>query len=51
MIRLKVGITKVVSVALVIFGMCGCSSVISNSERFYKDQPRRPINYREYLSN
>jgi hypothetical protein len=51
MIRLKVGITKVVSVVSVIAAMCGCSSVISNSERFYKDQPQRPINYREYLSN
>ena len=51
MIRLKVGITKVVSVVSVIAVMSGCSSVISNSERFYKDQPQRPINYREYLSN
>lgn len=29
----------------------GCSSVISNSESFYKGIPRRPINWREYLTD
>lgn len=28
-----------------------CSSVISNSEEFYKDMRRRAINWREYLSD
>lgn len=31
--------------------LSGCSSVISNSESFYKDMPRRPINWREYLTD
>jgi hypothetical protein len=29
----------------------GCSSVISNSENFYKDRPPRRINWREYLTD
>jgi uncharacterized protein YceK len=29
----------------------GCSSLISNSETFYRDMPRRPINWREYLTD
>ena len=29
----------------------GCASVISNSERFYENMPRRPINWREYLTD
>lgn len=28
-----------------------CASVIGNSEHFYKDMPRRPTNWREYLSD
>jgi hypothetical protein len=31
--------------------MWGCSSVIGNSEGFYKDRPRRPINWREYMTD
>ena len=31
--------------------MWGCSSVISNSDGFYKDRPRRPINWREYMTD
>jgi uncharacterized protein YceK len=51
MIRLKAVITKVVSIVSVIAAMSGCSSVISNSEGFYKDRPRRPINWREYMTD
>jgi hypothetical protein len=29
----------------------GCSSVISHSESFYRDISRRPINWREYLTD
>jgi hypothetical protein len=29
----------------------GCSSALSNSESFYRDIPRRPINWREYLTD
>ena len=29
----------------------GCSSVISSSENFYQNIPRRPINWREYLTD
>jgi hypothetical protein len=31
--------------------VCGCGSVISDSENFYKGIPRRPINWREYLTD
>jgi len=41
----------VLSIALLIAVLSGCSSVISDSERFYKDQPRGRINWREYMSN
>ena len=41
----------VLSIALLIVMLSGCSSVISDSERFYKDQPRRRTNYREYMSD
>ncbi|HEX7232215.1 MAG TPA: hypothetical protein VF452_17620 [Candidatus Binatia bacterium] len=51
MIRLKLVVTKVVSIVSVIAIMWGCSGVISNSEGFYKDRPRRPINWREYLTD
>jgi hypothetical protein len=36
---------------LLITVLSGCFSVISNSESFYKDIPRRPINWREYLTD
>jgi hypothetical protein len=36
---------------LLMIAVCGCSSVISNSESFYRDMPRRPINWREYLTD
>jgi len=41
----------VLSIVLLITVLSGCSSVISNSERFYNDRPRRPINWREYMSD
>lgn len=37
-------------VLLLITFASGCASVFSNSEDFYKDIPRRPINWREYTS-
>jgi hypothetical protein len=39
------------AIILLITLISGCSSVISNSESFYKDIPRRPINWREYLTD
>jgi uncharacterized protein YceK len=44
-------ITKAVSIVSVIAVLCGCSSVISNSDGFYKDRPCRPINWREYMTD
>jgi hypothetical protein len=38
-------------ILLLITAGAGCSSVISNSESFYRDIPRRPINWREYLTD
>jgi hypothetical protein len=29
----------------------GCASVISNSERYYQNMPRRAINWREYFTD
>jgi len=43
----KIGWSLVLLVTLV----SGCSSVIGNSEDFYKDMPRRRINWREYLTD
>jgi hypothetical protein len=40
-------LTLVLSLAL----LSGCASVIGNSENFYQDMPRRPTNWREYLSD
>ena len=51
MIRLKVVINTVVSIVSAIAIMWGCSAVIGNSEGFYKDRPRRPINWREYMTD
>ena len=39
------------SIILLITFVYGCSSVVSNSESFYKDIPRRPINWREYMTD
>ena len=39
------------SIVLLITVLSGCSSVIRNSEDFYKDRPPRRINWPEYLSD
>ena len=39
------------STILLIILACGCSSVIRNSEGFYEKIPRRPINWREYMTD
>ena len=41
----------VLSIALLIAVLSGCSSVIGDSERFYKDRPRQRTNWREYMSD
>ena len=44
--------TKTVLFLILVIGVIpGCSSAISNSESFYRDIPRRPINWREYLTD
>jgi hypothetical protein len=43
----KIGLYTVLLVTVA----SGCSSVISNSADFYKDMPRRRINWREYLTD
>jgi hypothetical protein len=43
--------TIVLAVVLLTSSLSGCSSVISNSESYYRDIPRRPINWREYLTD
>jgi hypothetical protein len=35
---------------LLVHLVCGCA-VLNNSASFYQDQPRRPINWREYTSD
>ena len=39
------------SIVLLATVLTACSSVISNSEGFYKNSPRRRINWREYLTD
>jgi hypothetical protein len=39
------------SVVLLTTVLSSCSSVVSNSASFYKDIPRRPINWREYMTD
>jgi hypothetical protein len=39
------------SVMLLITLVSGCGSVVANSESFYQNMPRRPINWREYLTD
>jgi len=48
---LAVVIDKVISMMFLIVVLSGCSFVISDSEEFYKDRPRRPINWREYMTD
>ena len=47
MTMMRIGLSIILLITLV----SGCSSVISNSENFYKDIPRRPINWREYMTD
>ena len=50
--RPKLTLKKIVlSIALLINVVSGCSSVVSNSERYYRDIPRQPIKWDEYLNN
>ena len=46
-LALSLALSMILPIALV----SGCSSVISNSESFYEKIPRRPINWREYLTD
>jgi hypothetical protein len=43
--------TMVPFALLLLILVSGCSSIFSNSERYYQNQPRRPINWREYLTD
>ncbi len=43
----KIGLAMVLLITI----LSGCSSVVSNSEKFYQDRPRRPINWREYMTD
>jgi hypothetical protein len=45
--RRKIGVIVVLLMTI----LAGCSSVIRNSEDFYKDRPPRRINWREYLTD
>ena len=47
----RLSIRSALYVVLLITFLSGCSSVIKNSEDFYKDMPRRRINWREYLTD
>ena len=50
--RLENAVTGIVlSIILLITSVSGCSSVISNSESYYQNIPRRPINWREYMTD
>ena len=50
--RLKLSVRNIsLSIDLLATVVSGCSSVIRNSEEFYKDIPRRRINWREYLTD
>jgi hypothetical protein len=51
LVRVVIMKTTVLLIITLIAIMWGCSSVISNSEGFYKDRPRRPINWREYMTD
>jgi|GEM_PF-2554068 len=38
-------------ILLLLTVVSGCSSAISNSESYYRDIPRAPINWREYMTD
>jgi len=39
------------SIILLMASLSGCTSAISNSENYYQNIPRRPINWREYTTD
>lgn len=43
----KIGLSAILLITL----LSGCGSVAANSESFYQNIPRRPINWREYLTD
>ena len=43
----RIGLSAMLLITLV----SGCGSVAANSESFYQNMPRRPINWREYLTD
>jgi len=50
--RLEIAVTGIVlSIVLLVTSVSGCSSAISNSESYYQNIPRRPINWREYTTD
>jgi len=50
--RLEIAVTGIVlSIVLLVTSVSGCSSAISNSESYYQNIPRRPINWREYMTD
>ena len=42
-----IGLSAILLIPLI----SGCGSVVANSESFYQNNPRRPINWREYLTD
>jgi hypothetical protein len=42
---------KIALFALLVVTVSGCGSALSDSENFYRDMPRRRINWREYLTD
>jgi len=43
---------KIIFMLLLLMNLVsGCSAVLANSESYYQNQPRRPINWREYLTD
>ena len=50
--KLEFAVTGIVlSIVLLVTSVSGCSSAISNSESYYQNIPRRPINWREYMTD
>ena len=53
----RIGKTKVAAagfapvMVMLIILLAGCSSIIRNSEGVYEKIPRRPINWREYMTD
>jgi len=49
--RRKLVIPSMLGVIFLTAWISACSSVVDHSANFYKDMPRRPTNWREYLSD